>query len=146
MRPANRVASAKGRLTGYTVGGALIAFGLWGLVHAADVDLQGWAVWFGGAVILHDGVWMPCVLLVGAVTARLPHPYRRHVQWTLMACAAVTLVALPFVLGMGTRADNPSILPLSYGRNLAIVLAVIVVLAVAHALWQRLRRRSHDDR
>jgi hypothetical protein len=136
----------KGCIAGYATGGALIAIGVWGLLWDADLDLLGWAAWFGGAVVVHDAVLVPCVLLVGAATTRLPRSYRRHVQGTLMVGGVVALVALPFVLGMGRRADNPSILPLSYGRNLAVVLAAIVVLAGANALWRRRRRRSDGDR
>ncbi|XVQ10585.1 hypothetical protein ACQP1W_50160 [Spirillospora sp. CA-255316] len=135
----------KGRIVGYATGGALIALGLRGLLRDADVDFLGWAAWFGGAVVVHDAVLAPCVLLVGAATTRLPRSYRRHVQGALMVGGVVALVALPFVLGMGRRADNPSILPLSYGRNLAVVLAAILLLAGANALWQRYRRRSDGD-
>ncbi|GAA2399599.1 hypothetical protein GCM10010191_03330 [Actinomadura vinacea] len=139
----------KKRILGYGVGGALMATGLWGLVRESDFDLVGWAVWFGGAALVHDAVLVPCVLLVGAATTRLPRSYRWHVQGTLMVGGMVTLVALPFVLGQGRRADNPSILPLSYGRNLLIVLAAVFVLAVCTALRHRYgirksRRRCSD--
>ncbi|MFC5752873.1 hypothetical protein [Actinomadura rugatobispora] len=137
----------KRRILGHGVGGALIATGLWGLARESDVDLVGWAVWFGGAVLAHDAVLVPCVLLVGAATTRLPRSYRRLVQGALMVGGTVTLVALPFVLGLGRRADNPSILPLPYGRNLLIVLAAVLALAACIALCQGIRgRRSHGDR
>ncbi|TDC86020.1 hypothetical protein [Actinomadura sp. 7K507] len=146
------------RVLGHGAGGALIATGLAGLAGESGFDLMGWAAWFGGAVIFHDAVLVPCVLLVGTVTTRLHGSYRRHVQGALMVGGMVTLVALPFVLGQGRRADNPSILPLPYGRNLLIVLATVLVVAACIALWQRprihgirglrrVRRRcSGDDR
>ncbi|MFF5257899.1 hypothetical protein ACFY4C_03060 [Actinomadura viridis] len=138
-----------GRLLGYGAGGALIAAGLGGLVRESGFDLVGWAVWFGGGVLVHDAILAPCVLLVGAATARLPRSCRWHVQGALMVGGTVTLVASPFVLGEGRRADNPSILPLPYGRNLLIVLAAVLLLTACIALWQRRgsrRRRSDGDR
>jgi hypothetical protein len=125
----------KTRITAYATGALFIAIGLWGILTATDSDPLGWAVWFGGAAVVHDGVLVPCVLLVGALTTRLPLSYRRRVQVVLMTGAVVTLVALPFVLGLGRRADNPSILPLPYGRNLLIVLAVIATAALIRRRW-----------
>lgn len=135
----------KTRIVAYAVGGSLIALGLYGIV--AKSDPFGWAVWFGGAVVLHDAIFVPAVLLAGALTTRLPGSYRRRVQAALAMAAAVTLVALPFVLGFGRRADNPSLLPLSYGRNLLIVLAVIAVAATLPSVWRGLgqRWRSRAD-
>ncbi|WP_083983912.1 hypothetical protein [Actinomadura hibisca] len=110
------------KIPAYVVGGALIAYGAYGL--ASHVDLIGWAIWFGGAVLVHDLLFAPAVLLAGAVVTH------RRTRAALVVAGAVTLVALPMVLGLGKRADNPSILPLPYGRNLLIVLAVIAVAAL----------------
>jgi hypothetical protein len=129
----------KARFTAYAVGTAFIGLGLWGLLTGTDTNPAGWAVWFAGAAIVHDGIIAPCVLLVGALTTRLPSSYRRRVQGTLLIGGAVSLMALPVVLGKGRRADNLSILPLAYGRNLVIVLAAIAVIAV---LWSLYRKRS----
>jgi hypothetical protein len=138
---------------GYAFGGALIAFGIGGLVNEPDLDLVDWATWFGGAAVFHDAVIAPCVLLAGAAMTRLPaSSYRVYAQRTLMVSAMVTLVALPFVLGKGRRADNPSILPLPYVRNLLLVLAAIYLIAACITVWRhrihatsRTRRRVSDD-
>jgi hypothetical protein len=132
------------RLALYAIGVGFVLLGLFGLLTAADVEPKGWAMWFVGVAVVHDGILVPCVLLIGALTTRVPSPYKRPIQWTLLVGGVVGLVALPFVLGYGRRADNPSVLPLSYGRNLLIVLAVIVVLAVIWHFWQTHRRRSND--
>jgi hypothetical protein len=129
----------KARFIAYAVGAAFIGLGLWGLLSGTDTNPAGWAVWFAGAAVVHDGIIAPCVLLVGALTTRLPSSYRRRVQGTLLIGGAVSLMALPVVLGKGRRADNLSILPLAYGRNLVIVLAAIAVIAV---LWSLYRKRS----
>jgi hypothetical protein len=130
----------KARLAAYAVGAASIGFGAWGIVTGFNTNPTDWAVWFAVAAIAHDGLLAPLVLLIGALTTRLPSSYRRRVQHTLLVAGAVSLMALPMVLGYGRRADNPSILPLPYGRNLLIVLAAIAVIAV---LWGLYRKRSH---
>ncbi|RKS73509.1 hypothetical protein BZB76_4202 [Actinomadura pelletieri DSM 43383] len=113
-----------------TVAGlALIAWGAYGI--AAHVDAAAWAVWFAGAAVLHDAVLVPVVLVAGVATGRLPGPWRRAARTALVIGGAVTLVAAPLVLGYGRRADEPSRLPLPYDRNLAVVLAVVVVLCAA---------------
>lgn len=127
----------KGRVLGHAAGGALIAFGLVGLVRESTVDATGWAVWFGGAVIAHDAVLAPCILLTGAALARVTGAYWTYVRVAIVVSAALSLVALPFVLGKGKRADNPSILPLPYVRNLLLVLSAVLVLTACVALWRR---------
>ncbi|NVI87397.1 hypothetical protein [Actinomadura sp. BRA 177] len=119
------------RVAAYAAGLALIGLGARGI--AADVPAGRWAVWFAGAAILHDGVLVPAVLVAGLATGRLPARHRRIVRAALVIAGCVTAVALPLVLGYGRRADEPSRLPLPYGRNLAIVLAAITVIAAAAA-------------
>src|SRR5688500_18218417 len=115
--PGMRAPGTKARVTAYAVGAGFIQLGRWVLRVQASIDPEGWALWFAGAAIVHDGSLVPGVLMIGALTARLPSRYKRWVQGTLLVAGVVTLVALPMVLGYGRRADNPSILPLSYGRN-----------------------------
>jgi putative copper export protein len=60
----------------------------------------------------------------------------------------VTFVALPFVLGRGRIADNPSRQPLDYGRGLLVVLAAIwsvVLVAVAVRYLLAVRRRPREE-
>ncbi|MEU8342765.1 hypothetical protein SAMN05443665_101311 [Actinomadura meyerae] len=127
----------------YAAGLALIGFGASGI--AADVPAGRWAAWFAGAAVLHDGVLVPLVLAAGLATARLPDAARPAVRAALVVAGCVTAVALPAVLGFGRRADEPSRLPLPYGRNLGLVLAAIAVIAAA-AIAVRLARRRRGAR
>lgn len=111
----------------YAAGLALIAVGLRGIVD--EVPLAGWAKWFAGAAVLHDAVLVPAVLAAGALTGLVPAGQRRVVRAALVIGACVTVVAIPVVLAYGRRADEPSRLPLPYGRNLAIVLGAIAAAA-----------------
>ena len=128
------------RLLGYGIGGGLVLTGLAGLVvDARHTDPLGWALWFGGLVVAHDGVVVPLVLLVGVAVGRLRTP--PWVRAGLIVAAVLSLVALPMVTGLGRRADNPSLLPLDYGRNLLVVLGLVALVTALAAIATRLRRR-----
>ncbi|MEW2353291.1 hypothetical protein [Spirillospora sp. NPDC029432] len=134
----------KARLTACTVGGALIAFGLWGILTSTDSAPADWALWLGGAAIVHDAVLVPVVLLAGALTTRLPATWKHRVQAALLIAGTVTLVALPMVLGLGERPDNPSLLPLPYTRNLLLVIAVTAALAFVARRPRRPRKSTGE--
>lgn len=117
-------------IMGYAAAGAL-----------ADPDLApaGVLSFLAGVLILHDVVWMPALLVVGAAITRfVPRRRRPMVIAATISAAALAIVASPLVLGFGRPADNPSALPLPYGRNLAVLM---VVLAGVAMLW---RRRAGD--
>ncbi|MFI9259657.1 hypothetical protein ACIGT4_18405 [Streptomyces sioyaensis] len=102
-------------------------------------DLTGVLVWLGGAVVLHDGVIAPLVLLVGLVLVR--GGVRGPVRGALTVAGALTVVALPVLLRPGQRA-NSSVLPLDYSRNwLLAMVAVTTVTALVLAARRFTRRR-----
>jgi hypothetical protein len=143
------------RPAGYGLGGALLATGLAGLVTDTRLtDLFGWALWFGGLIAAHDGVLVPLVVAAGVLTGAVREPYRFWARAASAVAALLCLMALPMVLGIGRRADNPSQLPLDYGRNLLLVVGLIAATAVAAmaTIWLRKvlrrwpRRGGHDVR
>ncbi|GAA1962549.1 hypothetical protein [Kitasatospora viridis] len=91
-------------------------------------------VWAGGALVVHDGWWLPLVCLVGACAVRGP-----VLRWWLIVAAAVTAVGLPAVLRAGMPRVNRTVLPLPYLRNLVLVLAATAGLALIVALARRWR-------
>ncbi|BDH12750.1 hypothetical protein [Streptomyces hygroscopicus] len=102
-------------------------------------DLTGVLVWLGGAVVLHDALIAPLVLLVGLVLVR--GGVRGPVRGALMVSGALTMVALPVLLRPG-RPANSSVLPLDYSRNWLIALvAVTTVTALVLAARRFARRR-----
>ncbi|MCX5193270.1 hypothetical protein OOK31_05080 [Streptomyces sp. NBC_00249] len=103
------------------VGARLVA----GLPDPLDV-----LVWLGGALVLHDGILAPLVLAAGLLIAAVPA--RGLLRGALVTGGALVLVTLPALLRPGAPV-NPSALPLPYGRNLLIVLAVVA--AVTAAVW-----------
>lgn len=118
------------RRVSYAAGAAFIGIGLAGLV-ASGTGLLGWALWFGGLAVAHDALLAPLVLGIAHLTRRAPWPYAAG----MIMAAAVTAVALPAVLRLGERADDPSVLPQAYGVHLAtIILLIAVVTSAAAAL------------
>ncbi|MEU4876499.1 hypothetical protein [Streptomyces sp. NPDC021608] len=125
-----------------TAGVALMGVG--GYLLADVRDPIGVLVWLGGAVLLHDLVVAPAVLLAGLVLVR--RRARGPVRGALLVAGALTAVALPVLLRPG-RTANPSVLPLDYPRNWLIALAAV---AAGTALWaagrQVVRGRRRPDR
>ncbi|SEL66081.1 hypothetical protein [Streptacidiphilus jiangxiensis] len=113
------------------LGIGVIGYGLYGLLHDPYIrDPADVLVWGVGGVVLHDGFWLPLVLLVGTALVRRP-----LLRGGLVVAAALTAVGLPAVLRAGVDHGNPSLLPLPYLRNwlllLAAVAVVVALLAVA---------------
>ncbi|WP_369213703.1 hypothetical protein [Streptomyces flavofungini] len=96
-------------------------------------DVTGVLLWLGGALVLHDAVIAPAVLLVGLVLVR--GRVRGPVRAALLVAGALTVVALPVLLRPG-RTAHPSVLPLDYPRNWLIALTAV---AAVTALWMAAR-------
>lgn len=104
-------------------------------------DLMDVLVWLGGALVLHDALIAPLVLLAGLVLVR--GGVRGPVRGALLVAGALTAVALPVLLRPGPRA-NSSVLPLDYPRNWLLTLlavATVTALVLAAKGFSRHRRR-----
>lgn len=104
-------------------------------------DLTGVLVWLGGAVVLHDALIAPLVLLIGLMLVR--GGAREPVRGALLVAGALTAVALPVLLRPGKPA-NSSVLPLDYPRNWLLTLvavATVTALVLAARRTRRSRRR-----
>jgi hypothetical protein len=128
----------KTRTTLIVAGALTMAYAAGGALADPEVALTGVLLFLAGVLIAHDAVWMPVVLVAAAALNRIVPPrHRAAARIAAITAAAVTVVALPLVLGFGRPADNPSALPLPYGRNLAVVLLVIAGSTVLTRLWRR---------
>ncbi|PZE73876.1 MULTISPECIES: hypothetical protein [unclassified Curtobacterium] len=136
------------RLVLVLVGVAVLAFGSWTLgsverPHKA-VGLLWWLI---GAVVLHDGVLSPFVVLVGVLLRKAG---RRLPGWTLVVVqvavvvgAVLALVVLPEIQATHHE-KNPTVVPFDYTLRLVlaeVVLGVVAVGAVAVGLRGARRRR-----
>jgi hypothetical protein len=108
-----------------------------------DADLDGGALVFLAAVLIaHDAVLLPLTIGAGVLVGRfVPLRSRTLVRSALLLGLAVTVVAFPLVLGRGRAADNPSLLPLPYGRGLLEIYGVIGAATGVAAVVRRRRDR-----
>lgn len=119
------------RLVLGAVGLAAMGYGVAGLLDEPDhVDRWGVLRWLLAGLLLHDFVFAVAVFGAGWLVMRVrpgagPRPWvRRTVLGGLAAGTAATLVALPALL-RPEPPPNPSVLPLDYARNLAVVWGVV---------------------
>jgi hypothetical protein len=139
VRAARRALVAVGTLVmGWAVAGALTD---------ADVKPFGVLIFLVGVLIGHDGVLLPLTIGAGVLIGRyVPVGHRATVRAAALCSLAVTVVAFPLVLGHGRTADNPSALPLPYGRGLAGLLGVIWVVALTAIAVRRIRKNLERTR
>jgi len=122
-------------------GWAVIAYGLWGVIHhRLDTRPANLAKFAVGGALIHDLVFAPLVLLAGVLVSRAtPERARGIVQAALIVSGSLVLFSYSLVRGYGHALHNPSSLPHNYTANLAIVLAAVWVIA-AVAVIVRLHR------
>lgn len=127
-------------------GAVLIGAGF-GLV-AVGVPAGQWlgiAVWLAGALVLHDAVLAPLLLVGNRLLRRagggaLPWRAVAVVQVALIVGGAVTLLAFPALRAQAIGARNPSVLPFDYGAHLAVAWALIGIVVLAAVVVGRMRR------
>lgn len=115
-----------------------VPFGQWGAI----------LIWLVCAVLLHDAVFAPLVL----VGSRLLHRIGARVSWAqigvvqvaLVIGGAITLVAFPGIRSQSLGTRNPTVLVFPYALHLAVAWAAIgvVTAAVVLVIGARRRRRS----
>lgn len=132
----------RGRFLLYGTGAALVLVGLRGIAH----NTHGWEnppYWAGllvAGAVGHDLLLAPAVFAGAVLLMRtVPHRDRPPVATGLVVSAVLVLVALPGLRGSGRLPDNPTILPLHYGRGLLVSLAVTWGIVGAAALVRAVR-------
>ena len=136
---------------------ALIAVGLalfvvGGITLLNDVNPKrylGIAIWFAGALVIHDGIISFVVFGANIVMRktggrlRIPLPALLIVQGALVIAAITTLVVVPAALKKSIGTANPTLLPLDYGLHLVVFYVVLAgVTALALLAYGLLRRRA----
>ena len=112
-------------------GAAVMAYAVGGAVFGG-VQLIGVLIFLVAMLVLHDGLFLPAVLGLGALVSRfVPARQRGLVRVAGVSSLAVLVIALPLILGFGRSADNPSLLPRPYGWGTLLILVLVWVLAVA---------------
>jgi hypothetical protein len=127
-------------------GALVMAYAVVGALLDPDVPPVGGLVFLAAGLAVHDAVLLPLVIGAGVVAGRfLPAGARAAVQVAGFVTVAVLVVALPLVLGFGRRPDDPSALPLDYGRGLAAALLLVWSAALVVVLRRTRRRRRPGD-
>jgi len=126
-------------------GTGVMAYAVVGLLTDPVTDLPRQLLFLGGVLVAHEAVFLPLVLGAGWLVGRwVPAPFRTPVRTAGIVSLALAVVALPFVLGYGRRPDDPSALPLDYGRGVLILLAIVWAAALGWAAvrWVRTAGRA----
>jgi hypothetical protein len=132
---------------GLAVGGAVIAYGLFGLVRDAAATLPpSWALWLLVALGIHDLIVVPAVFGVARLAGLVPAPARGAVRVALVLTGVVVLVTVPGLLGYGrdSQPGNTSVLPNDYPVALAVVVALIWAAALSPVLVRTFQARRDD--
>ncbi|MEV4534519.1 hypothetical protein AB0J82_11885 [Asanoa sp. NPDC049518] len=128
-------------LVGAGVG--VMAYALFGAATDPATEPGGQLAFLAAVVVAHDAILVPLTIGLGVLIGRfLPIAVRRPVRVAAIISLAVTLMAIPFVLGRGRRGDDPSALPLDYGRGLLIILGIVWAVTLVATLTARLRSRA----
>jgi hypothetical protein len=122
------------------VGALGVLLGLYGgylLLSLGFSNLVGAVIWLGAAVVVHDGVVGPLLVVTGAaVLGVVRGPARASVSAGLVVLGAVTVTAVPVLTRMGAHADNPTLLDRHYVLGwcgFATLVGIVTVLGVIRA-------------
>jgi hypothetical protein len=121
-------------------GGVVMGYAVLGAATDPDFKPGGALLFLAAVLVAHDALLLPMTIAGGALFARFaPRWALPSVRAAAIVSIAVVVVALPLVLGYGRAADNPSILPLAYGRGLILIMAMTWAAALASAMIARYR-------
>lgn len=136
----------KTRLALAIAGLAFLGIGAYALLSTLDTAaMPSFVTWMIGVVVVHDLLLAPVTIAVGFVLTRyIPARVRPIVQGGVIVAAVVTLFSIPTVLALGRYPENPSLLPLDYGRNLVIILITIAAVTGLLVVIRLLRTRTDD--
>jgi hypothetical protein len=120
------------------VGAVVMGYAVLGAATDPDLKPGGVVLFLAAVLVAHDAVLLPVTIAGGALLGRFaPSWALPSLRAAGIVSVAVGVVSLPLVLGYGRSADNPSILPLAYGRGLLLVLATTWAAAVVSAVLMR---------
>jgi len=148
MKPVMMVRLALG-----ATGVALISYGAVRLLaNSRETNPLGLGRWLAGAVIVHDGIFVPIVSLLGVVLAKLVKPRpRRYLQGSLIVAGALTLIAIPEIHLQGIHDPAKAWLRQDYTRNLHILWMIVAaagllcyLTSVVYGYYGRKRRHTND--
>lgn len=136
-----------GRIVFVAAGIALLLFGVFRLTtEIALPNLIGLATWMFAAIVIHDGVLSPLVLSIGWVLRRyVPDRPRRYLQFALIVCGLVTVIAIPMIYLRGSQPAVKAILLRNYGANLGLIIGLVAVVTLVVYAVRVAHRRPRPE-
>ncbi|SDJ49280.1 hypothetical protein SAMN05444157_3634 [Frankineae bacterium MT45] len=130
------------------VGVALILYGAIRILANAKVTNPiGLTKWLIGAAVIHDGIFVPLVSLVGYGLSRGVRPRaRRFIQFALIVGGSLALIAWPEIYREGTQAAPKAWLQQDYTANLYILLGIVLSVTLLGYLLTVIRDARADRR
>lgn len=106
---------------------AVLTFGASRLLTKVPGMMLVWvAIWLVAALIIHDGIVSPLVLMIGFALRRfVPDRGRRYLQAGLIMAAVVTVIALPLMYRRDSQPPSKALLLQNYPLNWALLLGLI---------------------
>ena len=144
------VRAAVGGLTGLQLmlllaGSGTIVFGgvqMLQLLLDRTAPVLGVGAWWLGGPLIVDLLVVPIVVIAGVAISRLvPVGWRRDIAAASALSLLVSLVAFPFLTGLGRRPDNPSLLDRNYGAGYLTLLVLVWGVPLVLRLLRRRRPR-----
>ncbi|MDH6235979.1 hypothetical protein [Cryobacterium sp. CG_9.6] len=139
------------RLGLIVLGVGLLAWGCYVLFDTVRVNrISGVALWIVAAIILHDAILAPIVFMAGVLLRRAGQRVGGTVimvvQGFIVVGSIMSLIVVPAMVALNYKPDNPTVLPLNYGLNLAIFWLVLVIIAAGLAAWFYSRTKRTNER
>jgi hypothetical protein len=120
------------------VAGILLGlFGAMRLLTEVPIDmLIVLAIWMIAAIVIHDGVVSPLIIVVGWALARwIPPRARRYVQFSLIVAGLIAVIAIPLAYREDTQPQAESMLQQNYLGNLTFMVSIVAAISlVAYAI------------
>jgi hypothetical protein len=124
------------RLVLIVAGLAAIAFGVISAFERPIQELVSAAVWFGGGIALHDGLFAPLCLAVWFVVLR------RAPRWVSVCSFLTVVLVLIAVPVLGRTLPNPTILDRNYVGGLVSAVVIVWIVGGLYALARGRRQRA----
>ena len=115
------------RLVVGAAGVAGVLWGAWLLSDDGSERLLSAALWLAGAVVLHDAVLAPVVVLLGVLATRwLPPRHRAVVAIAFLVWGTLTVAVANVLAGVGGKPDMESLLNRPYVSAWLVLTGAIV--------------------
>jgi hypothetical protein len=132
------------------LGALTVAYGgaqMLGVLIDRTAPVLGVGAWWLGGPLIVDLIAVPMVVILGVGIGRVvPGSWRRYASAASVLTVLLSIVAFPFLTGLGRRQDNPSLLDRNYWAGYLTLLALIwgLPLFVRVARAVPAPRRSRD--